>query len=72
MWGSLRARARELIFTELLLPHCCQTPRSDIRGFRFSIYLQEINEWRDPDSNRGHHDFQARALGYALASAGSR
>jgi hypothetical protein len=24
--------------------------------------LQDFLEWRDPDSNRGHHDFQSCAL----------
>src|SRR3954451_21038475 len=24
--------------------------------------LQACREWRDPDSNRGHHDFQPRVL----------
>jgi hypothetical protein len=29
--------------------------------------LQDFYKWRDPDSNRGHHDFQsfAEALRYA-------
>ena len=29
-----------------------------------------VSEWRDPDSNRGHHDFQsyAKALRYAVNS----
>jgi hypothetical protein len=29
--------------------------------------LQDFLKWRDPDSNRGHHDFQsyAKALRYA-------
>jgi hypothetical protein len=26
--------------------------------------LQVFFEWRDPDSNRGHHDFQARPAIY--------
>jgi len=32
----------------------------------FFRVLQEISEWRDPDSNRGHHDFQtySEALRY--------
>ncbi len=34
----------------------------------FSAYLQGFKEWRDPDSNRGHHDFQsfAEAFRYAV------
>jgi hypothetical protein len=28
---------------------------------RATLYLQVFIEWRDPDSNRGHHDFQWRA-----------
>jgi hypothetical protein len=37
------------------------------RGVKRLIY-SGISEWRDPDSNRGHHDFQlyARALKYAV------
>ena len=27
-------------------------------AFHFSALLQSFIEWRDPDSNRGHHDFQ--------------
>jgi hypothetical protein len=26
--------------------------------------LQDFIEWRDPDSNRGHHDFQIRPGSY--------
>ena len=26
--------------------------------FYFFCYLQDFLKWRDPDSNRGHHDFQ--------------
>ena len=26
--------------------------------FYFFCVLQDFNEWRDSDSNRGHHDFQ--------------
>ena len=29
---------------------------------RATLYLQVFIEWRDPDSNRGHHDFQWRDL----------
>jgi hypothetical protein len=28
------------------------------RGSFFFRYLQDFKKWRDPDSNRGHHDFQ--------------
>jgi hypothetical protein len=27
-----------------------------------SCYLQDFLKWRDPDSNRGHHDFQSSEL----------
>jgi len=30
---------------------------SDI--YHFSRVLQDFSKWRDPDSNRGHHDFQS-------------
>ena len=40
------------------------TVRSQSKGsgyktgvFEFSCDLQDFLEWRDPDSNRGHHDF---------------
>ena len=41
--------------------------RPQAGAFGFSCDLQDFSEWRDPDSNRGHHDFQtyARALRYA-------
>ena len=41
--------------------------RQHCRGTYFSCHLQDFTEWRDPDSNRGHHDFQsfAKALRYA-------
>jgi hypothetical protein len=28
-------------------------------GFAFSAIFQDITEWRDPDSNRGLHEFQS-------------
>ena len=33
---------------------------------RIAIY-RVISEWRDPDSNRGHHDFQTSAIDRTLA-----
>ena len=33
--------------------------RQSGRAFVLIPYLQEFSEWRDPDSNRGHHDFQS-------------
>ena len=27
---------------------------------RKQAHVQAVQRWRDPDSNRGHHDFQAR------------
>jgi hypothetical protein len=32
------------------------------------LLLQDFKEWRDPDSNRGHHDFQSysEVLRYAV------
>src|SRR5215212_9003159 len=44
------------------------------KAFAFSSYLQRFIEWRDPDSNRGHHDFplcglRLRLLLVALQSA---
>jgi hypothetical protein len=32
--------------------------RPQNRGLRFFCVLQDFLQWRDPDSNRGHHDFQ--------------
>ena len=32
--------------------------------------MQELFEWRDPDSNRGHHDFQSCALPAELSRPG--
>ncbi len=37
-------------------------PNPTDSGPFFSRYLQDFKEWRDPDSNRGHHDFQSCAL----------
>src|SRR5215213_3094430 len=46
--------------------HDCPTvatrPRKRRRGLSLFWVLQVISEWRDPDSNRGHHDFQSCAL----------
>jgi hypothetical protein len=36
-----------------------ESPGSDIGTLSFFAYLQDFKEWRDPDSNRGHHDFQS-------------
>jgi hypothetical protein len=33
-----------------------------LRSLSFSCVLQEFPKWRDPESNRGHHDFQSCAL----------
>src|SRR5215204_4491899 len=30
-------------------------------------YLQDFYKWRDPDSNRGHHDFQSYAEAHRYA-----
>jgi integrase len=48
--------------SDALLPRCCQSTRNGFRGLTFSRALQVIKEWRDPDSNRGHHDFQLEGL----------
>jgi hypothetical protein len=29
--------------------------------------LQDLKEWRDPESNRGHHDFQSCAEAFRYA-----
>jgi hypothetical protein len=34
-----------------------EAQKTNHRGSFFSCYLQDFLEWRDPDSNRGHHDF---------------
>jgi hypothetical protein len=36
-----------------------------------SCYLQDFKKWRDPDSNRGHHDFQL-GLGMPWRVIGAR
>jgi|SRR5215210_1640922 len=33
----------------------------------FFCYLQDFLKWRDPDSNRGHHDFQSYAEAFRYA-----
>ena len=35
-----------------------------------TLHLQGILRWRDPDSNRGHHDFQSCALPTELSRRG--
>ena len=35
--------------------------RQSDRAFVLIPCLQAFSEWRDPDSNRGHHDFQSYA-----------
>jgi hypothetical protein len=41
--------------------YCCRVAAKALgsvpANFEFFRYLQAIIEWRDPDSNRGHHDF---------------
>src|SRR5215218_5243376 len=36
--------------------------------FMFFSVLQDFSEWRDPDSNRGHHDFQSGLTGSQLSA----
>jgi hypothetical protein len=33
----------------------------------FFRHLQDFLKWRDPDSNRGHHDFQSYAEAFRYA-----
>jgi hypothetical protein len=41
--------------------------------FRFSLQTCGKREWRDPDSNRGHHDFHIRRpLGKRKTRVGKR
>jgi hypothetical protein len=41
--------------------------------FRFSLQTCRKREWRDPDSNRGHHDFQIqKPLGMRIQRIGKR
>src|SRR5690349_22651064 len=35
-----------------------------------SLQMQAFREWRDPDLNRGHHDFQSCALPTELSRRG--
>jgi len=43
--------------------YCCppaaKRPRRLTGVSQFSSVLQDFLEWRDPDSNRGHHAFQS-------------
>src|SRR5215207_10665234 len=45
---------------------------SRLRSGAFSCVFQDFLKWRDPDSNRGHHDFQAyaKALSNYLKTSG--
>jgi hypothetical protein len=44
-----------------------ESPGSDIGTLSFFAYLQDFKEWRDPDSNRGHHDFQSYSEAFRYA-----
>jgi hypothetical protein len=37
----------------------------------FYLHINVLREWRDPDSNRGHHDFQSCALPTELSRQGA-
>jgi hypothetical protein len=63
-----RAR-RGLFLIRLLTRLRYRAPETPPKLFVF-CYLQDFLKWRDPDSNRGHHDFQsyAKTLRYAVNS----
>jgi hypothetical protein len=50
--GSPSRRVRPVCPTVATRPRKCR------RGLSFLAVLQDFKKWRDPDSNRGHHDFQ--------------
>jgi hypothetical protein len=42
--------------------YCCQeAPEASPGPPSFLVFCRKFKEWRDPDSNRGHHDFQSEA-----------
>ena len=47
--------------------YCCHEALRRYRGPLFSVYLQDFYKWRDPDSNRGHHDFQSYSEAFRYA-----
>jgi len=57
-------RARGDIFSDGLL---IRGSGSAAEVFSFFCYLQGFFEWRDPDSNRGHHDFQSYSEAFRYA-----
>jgi hypothetical protein len=59
--GALRVVARHA-FKDLLLSDVGADRRSRQPQLE-SATLQALPPWRDPDSNRGHHDFQSCGLG---------
>src|SRR4051812_23427474 len=45
-----------------------ERPSRGGRGQRKSPQMRALLQWRDPDSNRGHHDFQAPDLSRHMAT----
>jgi hypothetical protein len=43
-------------------------PRPDLTPGRRRLRWHRVSQWRDPDSNRGHHDFQSCGLGRGEAA----
>ena len=42
------------------MPYCChEAPEASPGSQPFLVFCRKFKEWRDPDSNRGHHDFQS-------------
>src|SRR5450759_415455 len=72
---SFRAAGRprsETVFD--LVPNALLGTRSSAPGQRSlrkkGAQMQHLARWRDPDSNRGHHDFQGRVTGAGKARKG--
>ena len=67
MQDSATAALEEDLFLNRLLTRLCQRAPAALPGSFFLRHLQDFYKWRDPDSNRGHHDFQlySDALRYA-------
>src|SRR5918997_4104684 len=55
--GCTRRRGSTL--ASRLVSISASRPETSPRGSQsFLVFCRKFKEWRDPDSNRGHHDFQ--------------
>src|SRR5215217_2266141 len=56
--GLHHSRTRTALFLSRLLTRLSQRAPETLPRLFVLVYLQDFFKWRDPDLNRGHHDFQ--------------